>query len=415
MKYEAPYGVTDQNASYVNGNPAAGIKGSIPPAAAMEYPQREIVSLISNSDFVPSDNDLSQLLKSVRRQHVNFAVDQGAVNSLVVNLTPALDVYHAGFPLRVLVAVTNTGAGVINVNALGTRAIKRGDGSDLHAGDLVAGMICTLVDTGSVFQLQNPMMGVASTSNSYYINIPYVADTGVANAIVAPFSPAITAVTEGEFISVKVKVTNTAATTIQVNALAPVSICRDDGTNVQAGDLLANEQILLENHSTYWQVVGLVRSQVMLPPAPLLRGIIASASGYGAQYIPTSSATTIAYYNVEKNNLQTSTFDGFTLTIGAGENGVWDLYGSVHAGFCSTDSNYSEIIIFRNYSQGGGVEIGVESAGYIQANTGNQLSANTMCYLNVGDQVQVKFYQQGAPLYTGPNDSTRFSAWLVSK
>ena len=46
MKYNQPFGISDPNGAYINGDPSAGIAGSIPPAASIEYPQREIVNLI---------------------------------------------------------------------------------------------------------------------------------------------------------------------------------------------------------------------------------------------------------------------------------------------------------------------------------------------------------------------------------
>jgi len=413
MKYQPPYGVTDPDAPYINGNPAAGIEGSIPPAAAFEYPMREIVHLIQANDYVPSDSDLNQLLMSVRRQFVNYAVDTGGVNSMVVTLTPALVTYHAGLPLRVLVANTNTGPAVINVNGLGTRAIKRGDGTDLQASDVTAGMIANLVDTGTVFQLQNPLRGTPATQNNLFIKIPYTVDTGAVNALVAPFTPPITAVTEGDFISVRVKNTNTGPTTIAVNALAALPIKRDDGLDLQAGDLLALEQILLENHSAYWQVLGLVRSQVLLPPAPKLRGLIADGTGYGSQGFASSTpgGQAIAYYGVRKNNAQTSTFDGLTLTCGAGEDGVWAVYGALHTAQIGVAVNFASIALFVN-----GAEAATESMGNMSANTGNGLSVTAHVQLAVGDQLQVRFYHQaGTNMFSSPDNRTRMSAFLISK
>ncbi|GGC68664.1 hypothetical protein [Chelatococcus reniformis] len=84
MKYQQPYGVSDPNASYVNGNPAAGTAGSIPPAAAIEHAQRELVHFIQwvltdpadrgalNNGIpfkigttIPSAGDLQQLRKAL--------------------------------------------------------------------------------------------------------------------------------------------------------------------------------------------------------------------------------------------------------------------------------------------------------------------------------------------------------------
>ena len=45
MKYNQPFDQpSNPNAPYIDGNPSAGIQGSIVPAAAIEYDQREIVN-----------------------------------------------------------------------------------------------------------------------------------------------------------------------------------------------------------------------------------------------------------------------------------------------------------------------------------------------------------------------------------
>ena len=65
MKYVPPLGATDQNASYHDGNPEAGILGSIVPAAAIERPQREILSVLAAAGIVPSDTDNAQLAAAI--------------------------------------------------------------------------------------------------------------------------------------------------------------------------------------------------------------------------------------------------------------------------------------------------------------------------------------------------------------
>lgn len=97
MKYHQPYGVSDPNAPYVNGNPSTGTMGSIPPAQSVEYPQREIVNFISDNGLAPPDDaDLHQLSKGIQSGLVNFAVDSGVVNQMSVVLTPALTAYYRG-------------------------------------------------------------------------------------------------------------------------------------------------------------------------------------------------------------------------------------------------------------------------------------------------------------------------------
>ena len=67
MKYVPPLGATDPNASYQDGNPEAGIPGSIVPAAAIERPQREILNVLTAAGLTPSDTDLTQLLAAIRK------------------------------------------------------------------------------------------------------------------------------------------------------------------------------------------------------------------------------------------------------------------------------------------------------------------------------------------------------------
>jgi hypothetical protein len=67
MKYVPPIGAQDANAAYVDGNPSAGIEGSLVSAAAIEHPMREIVEVIAAAGLAPSAADLKQLLAAIRR------------------------------------------------------------------------------------------------------------------------------------------------------------------------------------------------------------------------------------------------------------------------------------------------------------------------------------------------------------
>lgn len=81
-------------------------------------------------------------------------VDGGAVNAYT--LTPAAGTLLAYGP-RMLVefspTVTNTGAATMNISALGVLPIKAIDGTDVAAGDLVAGRVYFAICTGSTIQL----------------------------------------------------------------------------------------------------------------------------------------------------------------------------------------------------------------------------------------------------------------------
>ena len=64
MKYNAPPGSQDANASYVNGVPGVQ-KGSPVNAYAVEYTQREIVNVITSGGYTPTNDELDQLYKAI--------------------------------------------------------------------------------------------------------------------------------------------------------------------------------------------------------------------------------------------------------------------------------------------------------------------------------------------------------------
>lgn len=69
MKYNAPYGSTDPDASYFDRDTPSLQRGSVPPAAAIEQPQREIVDVIKKAELTP-DNTL-QLWPALQRMGLN--------------------------------------------------------------------------------------------------------------------------------------------------------------------------------------------------------------------------------------------------------------------------------------------------------------------------------------------------------
>lgn len=140
MKYNQPFGIGDPDAAYINGNPATGTMGSIPPASSIEYDQREIVAVIqyaADNGFVdhlnvlcadPDNADLQQLLKAIfgifnstkltapRDYYVNAATGDDTFNGL-----------SAGTPFQTLQRAANQ-AGFFNLNGY-TVTIHVADGT----------------------------------------------------------------------------------------------------------------------------------------------------------------------------------------------------------------------------------------------------------------------------------------------
>jgi hypothetical protein len=299
MQYNAPYGVSDPNAPYVNGNPTIGLQGSIPPAAAFEYPQREIINLISGNKFTPSNSDLNQMLEATRSQSSNFLIDTGTVNTLSVACNPPLATYTPGLPLRIRVYATNTGDSTLDAGC-GRVSVRRPDGSACQAGDLPAGGVMEVVYDGAHFQLINFLGGQAAGDIiNNYNNIPYTVDVSTTpNIITANFSPPVTALVAGTIFMVKIANTCTADTVINVNAFTGQPI-RANGAHlggrllpgdVQIGDVkifrFDGTQFWIEPNPLISDAVTINVPSTQFPDLPTVRKLLArksinSAAGSG--------------------------------------------------------------------------------------------------------------------------------------
>lgn len=140
MLYNPPFGSSDPDASYIDRNTPGAVRGSKVPAAALEAPQREIVSLISASGLAPSAGDLQQVAKAIQTGAITYAVAGGTANALTAALPIAPTALTDGMTVRIRPAATSTSATpTLNLNAHGAKTITNPDGSSLVDGALAAG------------------------------------------------------------------------------------------------------------------------------------------------------------------------------------------------------------------------------------------------------------------------------------
>jgi hypothetical protein len=142
MKYNAPYGSTDPDAGYVDKDTPGAVRGSVPPAAAIEMPQREIVDVIIKAGFTPADGP--QLATAIQSGRLNYAVVGGSANDLTATLVPAPAALMDGFPVRLRLAFNNTGPMTFNLNSLGQKQVVRFNGNPTARGDFNRNTIADL-------------------------------------------------------------------------------------------------------------------------------------------------------------------------------------------------------------------------------------------------------------------------------
>jgi hypothetical protein len=356
MRYQAPYGVSDPDSPYINGNPSLGIQGSIPPAAAFEEPMREIVAVINSSGITPDDGDLQQLAKGVRSQFMNFAQDVGTVDNLIVSFTPPLLTYTPGLIIRVLINNSNDGSSTIDAGA-GRVLIKRTNGLPTQAGDLPAGGVVGLVFDGTAFQIMNYFAAGTGGGGTVTFNaLPYCVDTSpTPNAINAPFSPAITTMPAGTAFLVKVANTTTGTTVVNVNAIANVPVRANGHGSLGPNDIAASDVKLFVYDGTYLWIDS---SSVKSPSV-----------GHGRCYLSLVSTTSLVLAPLNGNGIVIS----------------GNLYSLPPAGVSLTNAGLSANTLYYIYAQAGSgsaVQLIASTTGYVIDGNGIEVmsgvGANTL-------------------------------------
>jgi hypothetical protein len=106
----------DEGAPYIDGNRSSGTKGSIVPAAAIEFTQRELVNLIAFAGLTPDNADLEQVRKAI--EALILAATGGGDTSqylLVAQARARLPIFPEVLTADGRINVTSPGAGTVLV------------------------------------------------------------------------------------------------------------------------------------------------------------------------------------------------------------------------------------------------------------------------------------------------------------
>jgi hypothetical protein len=157
LKYNQPFGISDVNAGFINGDPEIDRAGSIPPAAVFEYPQRELVALVGFSGLTPSDADLTQVSKAIQTGKIWYGIDVSTTpGQVIVALSPTPDNYYPGMTVRVKIANDNPGASIFKIDPRIFFPIRSNQGlTELVRNDLRANTIAELTFDGNYWRLMS--------------------------------------------------------------------------------------------------------------------------------------------------------------------------------------------------------------------------------------------------------------------
>ena len=242
----------------------------------------DVVLTDENDNLIDSANGIQDLVSTINAVVVagNISLPYGAASGSGDTITATLPIsadFSDGGVFIVRANAANTGAANtpnLQINSYASRRIKKIGSSALIANDIVSGMNMILVYNlaqdcyylinheatflkrdGTAAMLGALNMGtqkinglVAGAARTDALNVAqaqdgsttYAVAGGSANALTVTLAPAITAYVEGQAVVFSAASNNTAAATINVNAVGAKNLLRKDGSSLKVNDLQAD-------------------------------------------------------------------------------------------------------------------------------------------------------------------------------
>jgi hypothetical protein len=117
-----------------------------------------LTAIAAGFDNLPTPDEIKQ-------DRINYVTTGGSADLYTATLAYPITAYTEGQRIRVKVHVTNTGASTIDVDGVGSVAVKRPNGDDLEAGDLPVDGVVSLTFQGTEFRMEATIsQAIASTA-----------------------------------------------------------------------------------------------------------------------------------------------------------------------------------------------------------------------------------------------------------
>jgi hypothetical protein len=275
---------------FVDENVTSGTPGSLIPSAWGNAITQEVLNVITAAGLVPSEADVTQLLKAIRAINQaasnTFATATGTANAIVVAFNPAVTTLTDGMVVRVLLGANNTGATTLDIGT-GPKTVNGLADAGLQGGELVAAgraifMWAAAQNRWILLSCQAGGFQVKQgTASSHAVNKSQLG--WFSNLIGVAVSTAFTAANLGQFIFV-----TTAGTT---QTLPPLASCPQGSTITfvafasttikgNASELITNiynnafpnsitlaagEQITFASNTTNWYIAPYVKAEAGAP------------------------------------------------------------------------------------------------------------------------------------------------------
>lgn len=260
---------------------------AVPPGSITilaDQAQSAMLAAINNhqaaADPHPQYTTDAEVLALIEARVGDYVVAGGTANAITAVLVPAITSYNANTSLTFKAAATNTAATTLDAGG-GAKPLVREDGTPMQAGDILAGMVVTVVydvattSFRSMEMVQSQVAGQIAQAAQTQANTA-CATAGTAPAFTASPTPQVSALGANVRLRVKFHAASVGAATLNVNGLGAKSIKQYNQAGAKtSATIFANQLVDVEYDGVDF---------VLLNPVP---------AGFSAPFISYGSATTL--------------------------------------------------------------------------------------------------------------------------
>jgi hypothetical protein len=224
-------------------------------------------------------------MQAVMRDRIAVCADAGSTDDYACSPAPSIGAYTTSQVVWMKANTANTGAATANFNALGPKTIKKttsGITTDLATNDIRAGQWVLLVYDGTNFQMASALANAAGGTwgsitgtlsaqtdlqsaldaklaiTTAQVGTPWYCRSTTGNdGYTCTVSPALgVGYTRGQCLTLDADTANTGPAALTADGFTSVPIVRQNGDNLQNGDVPANKPITVCNDGTNFVIQG---------------------------------------------------------------------------------------------------------------------------------------------------------------
>lgn len=256
----------------------------------------------------------------------NFFITTGTANSYLLDPSPSLLSYSAGDTFNVEFNVGNSGPSTINISNLGAKSLVIAPATALSSGNLITGVIYTIVYDGTNFQVLNPT--TVATVPPIFIQMS--AQPTAPAGYLPMDSSTIAKTSGGTYNGVIYSALYTYLWTYYDDTAAPVSSGRGGSA---AGDFAANKNIGIPDRRGY-SPMG-IKTATALTTASAVAGTL-TVQSTGTNNTGTSGATTLSIPQIPGHTHDIDAYSGSDVATNRVAINVKDTPNTISAAARST-------------------------------------------------------------------------------